>query len=199
MFSVFAKWMVKNNVFIITNSYLVEHFPIFLATCISFTSNCSYSLFSLKSLFFPFCTVLNILNSNFMVHVVPIFSQSCFLCLLIRLFIIWLSLTYNLIVSGVTISHWDYLLGFRFTESLSGKYRKFSYTSPCTHTFALFKRKKNVVNVYLFWRERETMGEQGMSRERETWDPKQALSCQHRARRGARIHALRDHDLKSEA
>ena len=43
-------------------------------------------------------------------------------------------------------------------------------------------------NVYLFLGQRETGHEWGRGRERETQNQKQALSCQHRARRGARIH-----------
>ena len=50
-------------------------------------------------------------------------------------------------------------------------------------------------NVYLFLRQRETEHERGRVRERETQNLKQALSCQHRARRGARTHGPRDHDL----
>ena len=53
-------------------------------------------------------------------------------------------------------------------------------------------------NVYLFLTERETEHEQGRGRERgrhRIGNRLQALSCQHRARRGARTHRLRDHDL----
>ena len=35
----------------------------------------------------------------------------------------------------------------------------------------------------------------GAERERETQNPKQALGCQHRARRGAQTHGLQDRDL----
>ena len=50
----------------------------------------------------------------------------------------------------------------------------------------------------LFNFERETECEQGRMRERgrhRIWSRLHALSCQHRARRGARTHELWDHDL----
>ena len=55
-------------------------------------------------------------------------------------------------------------------------------------------------NVYLFLgeRERETECEWGRDRERgrhRIWSRLQALSCQHRARRGAQTHELWDNDL----
>ena len=53
-------------------------------------------------------------------------------------------------------------------------------------------------NVYLFLRERNTKHEQGRSRERGRHRIRsrlQAPSCRHRARRGARAHEPRDHDL----
>ena len=53
-------------------------------------------------------------------------------------------------------------------------------------------------NVYLFLRDRERQHERGRGREigrHRTWRRLQALSCQHRARRGARTHKLWDHDL----
>ena len=52
-------------------------------------------------------------------------------------------------------------------------------------------------DVYLFLKERETECEHGRGAEKETQNPKriQALSCQHRARRGARTGKPRDHDL----
>ena len=53
-------------------------------------------------------------------------------------------------------------------------------------------------NVYLFLRHRETEHEQGRGRERGRHRIRsrlQALSCQHRARRGARTHRPWDHDL----
>ena len=56
------------------------------------------------------------------------------------------------------------------------------------------------LNAYLFLREREkeTEHEWGRGRERRRhriWRGLQAPSCQHRARRGARTHRLRDYDL----
>ena len=53
-------------------------------------------------------------------------------------------------------------------------------------------------NLYLFLREKETEREQGRNRERRRHRIRsrlQVLSCQHRARHGARTHELRDHDL----
>ena len=53
-------------------------------------------------------------------------------------------------------------------------------------------------NIYLFLRQRETEHEWGRVRERgrhRIWNRLQALSCQHRARRGAWTHGPRDHDL----
>ena len=50
----------------------------------------------------------------------------------------------------------------------------------------------------LFLRQRETEHERGMGRERgrhRIGNRLQALSCQHRARRGAQTHRPRDHDL----
>ena len=64
------------------------------------------------------------------------------------------------------------------------------------HSFFFFW-KKNFFNVYLFSRQRETEHEQGRVRERGRhgiWNRLQALSCQHRARRGARTCEPRDHD-----
>ena len=55
-----------------------------------------------------------------------------------------------------------------------------------------------LINVYLFLRERETELEQGRGTGRgrhRIWSSPQALSCQHRARRGAWTHELWDHDL----
>ena len=48
-----------------------------------------------------------------------------------------------------------------------------------------------ILNIYLFLRQRETEHEQGRSREKgrhRIRNRLQALSCQHRARRGARTH-----------
>ena len=53
-------------------------------------------------------------------------------------------------------------------------------------------------NIYSFLRQRETEHEQGKVRERgrhRIWSRLQALSCQHRARCGARIHRPWDRDL----
>ena len=53
-------------------------------------------------------------------------------------------------------------------------------------------------NVYLFLRQREMEHERGRVRERgrhRIWSRLQALSCQHRARRGAQTHGPWDHDL----
>ena len=53
-------------------------------------------------------------------------------------------------------------------------------------------------NIYLFLRQRETEHEQGRVRKRgrhRIGNRLQALSGQHRARRGARTHGPRDHDL----
>ena len=53
-------------------------------------------------------------------------------------------------------------------------------------------------NIYLFLRQRETEHEQRRVRERgrhRIWNRLQALSCQHRARHGARTHGPRDRDL----
>ena len=53
-------------------------------------------------------------------------------------------------------------------------------------------------NVYLFLRQIETEHEQGRGRKRgrhRIQSGLQALSCQHRSRRGARIHRPWDHDL----
>ena len=57
---------------------------------------------------------------------------------------------------------------------------------------------KFFLRFYLFLRQRETEYEQGRGRERRRDRIRsrfQALSCQHRARCGARTHGLRDHDL----
>ena len=62
----------------------------------------------------------------------------------------------------------------------------------CNEEFEFF------FNVYLFLRQRETEHEQGRSRERgrhRIGNRLQALSCQHRAWRGARTHGPWDHDL----
>ena len=51
-------------------------------------------------------------------------------------------------------------------------------------------------NVYFWDRERQSMNGGGSEREtHRIWNRLQALSCQHRARRGARIHGPRDRDL----
>ena len=53
-------------------------------------------------------------------------------------------------------------------------------------------------NVYLFLRQRETEHEWGRVTERgrhRIWNRLQALSCRHRARRGAWTHGPWDHDL----
>ena len=53
-------------------------------------------------------------------------------------------------------------------------------------------------NVYLFLRQRETEHERGRVRERgghRIWNRLQALSCRHRAWRGAQTHKPWDHDL----
>ena len=58
--------------------------------------------------------------------------------------------------------------------------------------------KKIFLTFYLFLRQGETQHEQGRVRERgrhRIWNRLQALSCQHRARCGARTHGPRDHDL----
>ena len=52
--------------------------------------------------------------------------------------------------------------------------------------------------LFIFLRQGETEHEQGRARERGRHSIRnrlQALSCQHRARRGARTHRPRDHDL----
>ena len=51
-------------------------------------------------------------------------------------------------------------------------------------------------NVYFWDRERQSMNGGGSERGRHRiWNRLQALSCQHRAQRGARTHGSRDHDL----
>ena len=54
-----------------------------------------------------------------------------------------------------------------------------------------------VFNVYSFLRQRETEHERGGSERgrHRIWNRLQALSCQHKAQRGARTHRLWDHDL----
>ena len=62
----------------------------------------------------------------------------------------------------------------------------------------LFLLKKFFFNIYLFLRQRETEHEPGRVRERRRHrirNKLQPLSCQHRARHGARTHRPRDHDL----
>ena len=57
---------------------------------------------------------------------------------------------------------------------------------------------KKIFNVYLFLREKETEREQGRGTEKgrhRIRSRRQAQSCQHRARREARTHKPRDHDL----
>ena len=66
------------------------------------------------------------------------------------------------------------------------------YSFASVSIFSFFKC------FYLFLKERETEREQGRSRERgrhRIWSRLQALSCQARARCGARTHELWDHDL----
>ena len=67
-----------------------------------------------------------------------------------------------------------------------------------------FKNKVKIIylfyfyffNIYLFLRQRESMNRGGSERGRHRiWNRPQALSCQHRARRGARTHGPWDHDL----
>ena len=71
------------------------------------------------------------------------------------------------------------------------------YWSVCVS----FKKKKQIQNSFFksfFILERETGCEQGRDRERgrhRIRNRLQALSCQHRARRGARTHEQRDRDL----
>ena len=62
----------------------------------------------------------------------------------------------------------------------------------------IYLKKNFFFNVYLFLRQRETEHERGRVRERgrhRIWNRLQALSGQHRARRGARTHRPWDHDL----
>ena len=50
--------------------------------------------------------------------------------------------------------------------------------------------------IYFWDRERQSMNGRGSERGRHRiWNRLQALSCQHRARRGSRTHGPRDHDL----
>ena len=85
----------------------------------------------------------------------------------------------------------DYLL--KILESLYGLDWRYS----CAWG-TLLKIKKNFFNVYLFLRQRETEHEWERVRERgrhRIWSRLQALSCQHRARHGARAYEPQGHDL----
>ena len=89
------------------------------------------------------------------------------------------------------------------TDSPSGPQREptrpTSSLQNCeTVDFCCLFKKKFFLNVYLFLRRRETQHERGRGRERgrhRIWNRLQALSCQQTARRGARTHGPRDHDL----
>ena len=74
----------------------------------------------------------------------------------------------------------------------------FHHNRPDILQLAFYLKKIFFFNVYLFLRQRETQHEQGRGRERgkhRIWSRLQALSCQHRARRGARAHGWQDRDL----
>ena len=73
-----------------------------------------------------------------------------------------------------------------------------AFTSQCgTQQVTLESMGKIISNVHLCLRERGTECKWGRGRERgrhRIQSRLQALSCQHRARRGARTHRLQDHD-----
>ena len=90
------------------------------------------------------------------------------------------------------ISLWFRYSFFFFFVNLVHNYM----TKIVIHFILLFK--KIFFNVYSFLRDRKTKHEQGKGRERRRhriWSRFQTPSCQYRARRGARIHELWDHDL----
>ena len=71
-------------------------------------------------------------------------------------------------------------------------------TLPSIMSLCLLNTFSFFFNVYSFLRVRETEHERGRGRERgrhRIGSRLQALSSQHRARRGAQTHELRDHDL----
>ena len=73
----------------------------------------------------------------------------------------------------------------------------YSHILPFYVDFDSFSLKKIFFNVYLFLRQRERQSMNGGGSERgrhRIRNRHQALSCQHRAGRGARTHGPRDHD-----
>ena len=64
------------------------------------------------------------------------------------------------------------------------------------HFIFLFKKNFFLTFIYFWDRERQSMNGGGSERGRHRiWNRLQALSSQHRARRGARTHKLQDHNL----
>ena len=62
--------------------------------------------------------------------------------------------------------------------------------------YSFYLLKKIFLTFIHFWRDRQSMSGKGAERGRHRIQSRlQALSCQHRARRGARTHELWDHDL----